>query len=82
MASKTIKLRVNSIRLYYLDDQCRIVGTRKEVYGIGINDILEYKWNGDTCRLKKWAVKKLRVDNSRDFKFEVRTTKGRFLYSK
>lgn len=76
------RLRVNSIRLYYLDDQCRIVGERKEVYGIGENDVVEYNWNGCPLRLKNWAIKKLRVDKKRDFKFEVRATKGRFLYSK
>lgn len=75
-------LRVNSIRLYYLDDQNRINGTRQEKYGIGENDVVEYNWSGNPRHMKNWAIKKLRVDKRRAYSFEVRTTKGRFLFNK
>lgn len=78
---KSTKLKVNSIRVYYLDEQDRIDGERKQVFGIGDDAVKEYRYTTSE-NLGKWALRQVKPDRSRNYKFEVRTTKGRFLFDK
>ena len=79
--SKAMDLRVNSVRVYYLNHVRMIEETAKFVYGLE-QDNLENVHYTTGAKLKTWAMKKMKVDKKRNFKLEVRTTKGRFLFDK
>ena len=74
-------LRVTSVRVYYLDKNRRIEETDKFVYGMEDKNLKRFQYKNGK-QMKEWAEKKMKVDKARNYKLEVRTTKGRYLYDK
>jgi len=80
-AKKTKKMKVSSIRVYYLDHDRRIEEKDVFVYGIEQQNLQNVNFSSGK-QLKTWAMKKMKVQKTRNFKLEVRSTKGRFLFDK